>query len=130
MAVQSLMDDSKHPFIKSSINHILQLKWTYVNTFWIHNFTIKKPTKSYSQQVHIHLLDLTQNSCISKSSLGGRKRKHLCPYPTSQKPNLRLNGIWSFIGPPLRAYTNPLFLTIKINDLRKIIFFLFYKQLI
>ena len=106
MAAQSLVGGSIHPFTQTSIKHVSQLVWTCVNTFWIHNFIINNPTKSYSQQVRTHSANLTQNSRTPKFSMGGRKEKHLHPYPTSQKPILRLNGIWSFIGPPLRAHTS------------------------
>ena len=37
---------------------------------------------------------------------GGKKEKHLRPYPTPQKPILRLKGIWSLIGRLLRAHTS------------------------
>ena len=127
LTAQSIMDGSRHLFTKTSINHVLQLIWICVSTFWIHNFSMKNSTKPYSQQVHTHSSNLTQNYRTPKSSMGERKEKHLHPYLIPQKLILRLKGIQPLIGPPFDSPYHPLIpkigsTIIKINNIRKLSF--------
>src|SRR5579875_2987475 len=74
MATQSLMGGSRPPLTKTSVTHVSKLVSTCVSTFWIHNFIINNPTKSYLQQTCTHSSNLTQNSRPHKSSTGGGRR--------------------------------------------------------
>jgi len=118
------------PLTKTSVTHVSKLVSTCVSTFWIHNFIINNPTKSYSQQTCTHSSNLTQSSRTHKSSTGGRKEKHLRPTLCPQKPMLRLKwhltSHWTAHGEPYQPLIpNIGSTTIKINYQGKLSFSLF-----